>query len=224
MADTIKVVKGDELPQIVLTLTDDTANSALDLSLSTTSVSIYFRKKGSTTILSTISTTKSTDGSDGKITFNFAGGVLDVDPGEYEGEIAINYNGSIQTVYELLKFRVRASSTTAATTTTYIVTVASGTLYGGGSGNVFYLSGTSNPALTFLRGNTYIFDQSDSSNAGHQIAFKDSSGNGYTTGVTTVGTPGSSGAKTTIVVPSTGALPAQYYCTSHGNGMGNLIS
>ena len=65
MAETIKVVKGDELPQIVLTLTDDTANSVLDLSLSTTSVSIKFRKRGTTTTLSTISTTKSTDGSDG---------------------------------------------------------------------------------------------------------------------------------------------------------------
>jgi hypothetical protein len=69
-----------------------------------------------------------------------------------------------------------------------------------------------------------VFDQSDSSNSGHQLAFKDSSGNAYTTGVTTVGTPGSSGAKTTYVVPLTGALPAQYYCTSHGNGMGNVIS
>tara|TARA_X000001382_G_scaffold65365_1_gene45313 strand:- start:491 stop:826 length:336 start_codon:yes stop_codon:yes gene_type:complete len=110
MAETIKVVKGDELPQIVLTLTDDTANSPLDLSLGTTSVSIKFRKRGTTTTLSTITTTKSTNGSDGKVTFNFAGGVLDVDPGEYEGEIIINYSGSVQTVYDILKFRVRASS------------------------------------------------------------------------------------------------------------------
>ena len=166
MAETIKVVQGDELPQIVLTLTDDTANSVLDLSLSTTSVLVKFRKKGTTTTLSTITTTKSTDGSDGKVTFNFAGNVLDVDPGEYEGEIVISYNGTLQTVYDLLKFRVRAS------TTTYVVTVASGTLYGGGSGNVFVLSRTNNPALTFIRGTTYVFDQSDSSNAGHQLAFK----------------------------------------------------
>lgn len=109
--ETIKLVKGDELPQIVLTLTDDTANSPLDLSLSTTSVSIKFRKRGTTKILSTINTTKSTDGTDGKVTFNFANGVLDVDSGEYEGEICINYNNAIQTVYELLKFRVRENTT-----------------------------------------------------------------------------------------------------------------
>tara|TARA_B100001057_G_scaffold224754_1_gene225051 strand:+ start:3428 stop:4102 length:675 start_codon:yes stop_codon:yes gene_type:complete len=224
MAETIKVVQGDELPQIVLTLTDDTANSALDLSLSTTSVSIKFRKRGTTTTLSTITTTKTTNGTDGKITFDFAGGILDVDPGEYEGEIVINYNGSLQTVYDILKFRVRANTVAVATTNTYTVTVGSGTLYGGGSGNVFILSGASNPAITFVRGSTYIFDQSDSSNAGHQLAFKNSSGSSYTTGVSTSGTPGQTGASTTIVVPLTGALPAQYYCTSHGNGMGNLIS
>ena len=223
MAETIKVVQGDELPQIVLTLTDDTANSVLDLSLNTTSVSIKFRKKGTTTTLSTISTTKSTNGTDGKVTFNFAGGVLDVEPGEYEGEIVINYNGTLQTVYDLLKFRVRASTVTSSTTT-YTVTVTSGTLYGGGSGNVFVLNGSNNPVLTLTRGFTYVFDQSDSSNAGHQLAFKNSSGGSYTTGVTTVGTPGQAGAKTTFVVPITGALPTQYYCTSHGNGMGNVIS
>ena len=107
MADTIKLVKGDELPQITLTLTDDVANSALDLSDSNTTVTVKFRLRGGTTTLSTISTTKLTNGSDGKVFFNFAGGVLDVDPGEYEGEINIDFNGSSQTVYDTLNFRVR---------------------------------------------------------------------------------------------------------------------
>ena len=107
MADTIKLVKGDELPQITLTLTDDVANAALDLSASSTVVTIKFKLKGGTSTLSTISTTKLTDGTDGKVFFNFAGGVLDVDPGEYEGEIVTNFNGSLQTVYDTLSFRVR---------------------------------------------------------------------------------------------------------------------
>ena len=107
MADTIKLVKGDELPQITLTLTDDVANAALDLSASSTVVTIKFRLKGGTTTLSTITTTKLTNGADGKVFFNFAGGVLDVDPGEYEGEIVSNFNGNLQTVYDTLNFRVR---------------------------------------------------------------------------------------------------------------------
>ena len=111
-----------------------------------------------------------------------------------------------------------------ASTTNYTVTVASGTLYGGGTGNVFYLDGTGNPAITLIRGNTYIFDQSDSSNASHPIAFRTSADASYTTGVTSTGTPGSSGAKTTFVVPSDAPASLKYYCTSHGNGMGNLIT
>ena len=87
MAETIKVVKGDELPQINLTLTDDVTASAVNLSASTTVVTVKFRKKGSTTTLSTINTIKTTDGTDGKVHFDFSGGVLDVDPGEYEGEL-----------------------------------------------------------------------------------------------------------------------------------------
>lgn len=107
MADTIKLVKGDELPQITLTLTDDVANAALDLSAASTVVTIKFRLRGGTTTLSTISTSKLTDGSDGKVFFNFANNILDVDPGEYEGEIVISYGGTIQTVYDTLNFRVR---------------------------------------------------------------------------------------------------------------------
>ena len=109
MADVIRVVKGDELPTVTLTLTDDVTGSAIDLSAGTTSVSIKFRAVGSTTVSSTITCTKSTDGADGKVNFNFSSGVLDVDEGMNEGEIIINKNGSLQTVYDLLKFRVRAS-------------------------------------------------------------------------------------------------------------------
>ena len=55
-------------------------------------------------------------------------------------------------------------------------------------------------------------------------AIKDSGGNAFTTGVTTNGTAGSAGATVVIVVPTTGTMPARYYCTSHGNGMGNTIA
>jgi len=102
---------------------------------------------------------------------------------------------------------------------TYTVTVVDP-----GSGNVFVLDGSNNPTISIFRGNTYIFDQSDSSNAGHPIAFKDSGGSAYTDGVTSSGTPGSSGAKTTFVVPSNAPSSLRYYCTVHGNSMGNTIT
>ena len=57
---------------------------------------------------------------------------------------------------------------------TYAVTV---------SGGVFHIDGSANPVLVLTRGITYTFTQSDSTNANHPIAFKDTAGNSYTTGV-----------------------------------------
>jgi len=110
------------------------------------------------------------------------------------------------------------------TTKTFRVTVASGNLYGGGTGNVFYIDGVSNPALTLVKGFTYVFDQEDSSNSGHPFHFKDTGGSQYSTGVTVTGTAGQAGAKVTLVLAEDATEPSQYYCTVHGNGMGNLIT
>lgn len=107
--DVIRLVEGDEKPLIVLTLTDDITGTPIDLSVETTTVSVKFRKAGTTTLLSTISCTKLSGGTTGQVQFGFSGGVLDVDAGAYEGEVVINYNGSVQTVYETLRFTVRAN-------------------------------------------------------------------------------------------------------------------
>ena len=111
-------------------------------------------------------------------------------------------------------------------TITYTVTVASGTTQYG-TGNRFYINGELAPVLYLQEGNTYIFDLSDSTNDTHQLAFSTNPNNDptapYTTGVTTTGTPGTSGAKVTInVAPvrTTGAPLLFYYCTAH-SGMGN---
>ena len=93
-----------------------------------------------------------------------------------------------------------------------------------GSGNVFVLDGSNNPAIEMFRGNTYIFDQSDSSNSGHPLVFKDGSGNAWTSGVTVTGTAGSSGAKVEFEVPSDAPSSMRYYCSVHGNSMGNTIT
>lgn len=113
MADTIKLVKGDSKPVVILTLTDESTDSAFDLSPATVSVAVRFRKAGSSTLLSTISCSKVGSGTDGKIQFDFSGGVLDnVDAGQYEGEVVVTTSGAgTQTVYELLSFRVRDNLT-----------------------------------------------------------------------------------------------------------------
>ena len=111
-------------------------------------------------------------------------------------------------------------------TITYKVTVATGTTQYG-TGNRYYINGELAPVLYLQEGNTYIFDQSDSTNDTHQLAFSTNPNNSpaasYTTGVTSTGSPGTSGANTTInVAPvrTTGAPLLFYYCTNHLN-MGN---
>ena len=92
------------------------------------------------------------------------------------------------------------------------------------SGGVFYLNGVQNPEIHLQRGRTYIFNQEDSSNTNHPIAFRESDDTSYTTGVTSTGTAGSTGASTTFVVPSNAPNNLKYYCTVHGNSMGNDIT
>ena len=100
-------------------------------------------------------------------------------------------------------------------TQTFVVTVA---------GGVFVIDGVNNPALTLIKGFTYTFDVSDNSVSGHPLAFKDSGGNAFTNGVTVNGSAGTAGATVVIAVPSSGTQPALYYCTTHGNAMGNSIT
>jgi hypothetical protein len=106
-----------------------------------------------------------------------------------------------------------------AQATNITVTVANS-----GSGNKFYFDGVEAPTITLVRGLTYTFDISHSSLSGHPLAFK-SGNNSYTTGVTSNGNPGTSGANVVFAVPSDApGIGLRYYCTVHGNGMGNTIT
>ena len=120
---------------------------------------------------------------------------------------------------------------------TYTVTVANV-----GGNNVFVLDGSNYPAIEMFRGNTYIFNQTDATNDGHPLVFKNGS-SAYEVGVTyflngsaatqsnyvnvtTFNAGRSSGNRQVQIevasnAPSTGL---RYYCYVHGNGMGNTIT
>jgi hypothetical protein len=106
----------------------------------------------------------------------------------------------------------------AATTTTYLVTA---------SGGKYFIDGVQNPSLSFVKGNTYIFDLSDASLGAHPLRFATTAdaigGTQYTTGVTVNGTQGTAGANVTIIVAESAPATLYYYCTNH-TGMGNSIS
>jgi hypothetical protein len=101
---------------------------------------------------------------------------------------------------------------------------------GSSSSNAYFLDGLESPALRFSGADSsakyyYRFDQADSTNSGHPLRFylEADKTTAYTTGVTTNGTPGSSGAYTQIAVDSETPNILYYQCSSHGF-MGNHVT
>ena len=90
--------------------------------------------------------------------------------------------------------------------------------HGSGSSNAYSIDGIESPHLHLVPGNTYRFDQSDSSNSGHPLRFYYDAAKttAYTTGVTTSGTPGSSGAYTQIIPTDNTPMVLHYQCSAHG--------
>jgi len=144
-------------------------------------------------------------------------GVVTATPADLLTSIATFDTATTMTMPQLNDVNERLTGTPASTTT-YVVTAA---------GGKFYIGGSQNPALSFVRGNTYIFNLSDSSLSSHPLRFAtaaDAAGSTqYTTGVTVSGTQGTAGATVTIVVSGSAPNTLYYYCTNH-SGMGNSIS
>ena len=127
---------------------------------------------------------------------------------------------------DAVNFPITTTSTTTTTTiadpadaetVTYTVTVANV-----GGSNIFLINGSNKPVLTMKRGSTYIFNQADASNSGHPLAIKSDAGGQQTT--TNTGTLGTDATVTYQPAYPTAPNDLRYYCTVHGNGMGNTIT
>ena len=116
-------------------------------------------------------------------------------------------------------------------TITYTVTVATGTNAFSATNPKFFIDSIVSPVLYLQEGNTYIFDQSDTSNNTYALVLSSTkdgvhatpAGTAYLQGVTTVGTAGTAGAYTQIIVAPvrTVGAPVLFYYAVGQAGMGN---
>jgi hypothetical protein len=107
MADPIYLVQGDTGPQIKVSFTRQDTDAAQDITNST--VAMHFRRKYSDTVLFS-NTGQSTEAEAllGESIIVFTAGQLDIDAGEYEGEIEVVFNSGVrETIYEKIDFLVR---------------------------------------------------------------------------------------------------------------------
>lgn len=106
MSEVIYLVQGDTKPQIKVTLKRDD-DTAQDVTGAT--IKLHFRPANSTTLTFSITGTFSgVDATKGEVVFVFSAGQLDLDPGDYEGEVEVVYaDSSRETVYEIIPFVLR---------------------------------------------------------------------------------------------------------------------
>lgn len=107
MAEKIKLVQGDTRPSIICTLTDSITGDPIGLTNAT--VRMYFKATGATELTATIIGTV-IDPINGKVAFfpSTAPEMLQGEAGDYQGEIEVTFeDGTIQTIYDILKFKVR---------------------------------------------------------------------------------------------------------------------
>lgn len=117
--ETIKLVTGDTLPDLSFTLKNSNTAAAgknydandsstwEPINLTSSSLKLYIREIGDSTILKTLSGIVS-NATEGKVIFSFANNAFEND-GIYEGEVEITYeDGGVQSMYDLVKFKVRS--------------------------------------------------------------------------------------------------------------------
>lgn len=117
--ETLNMVAGDTLPELTLTLRDKNtaaAGATLDentpatwapINLTGATTRLKIREIGATVLIATL-TCSIVDAANGKVATDFPAGTIE-DAGQYEAEVEITFSdGGILTVYDLLKFKVRA--------------------------------------------------------------------------------------------------------------------
>ncbi|MAL11623.1 MAG: hypothetical protein CMF74_18415 [Maricaulis sp.] len=130
---------------------------------------------------------------------------------------------------ELTSYSATMSLGTVSIVSTDTLTTLTTTVANVSGSNYYFIDGVQQKTLSFTRGQTYKFDQSAGTNDNHPLRLSTTSngthagGSPYTTGVTTSGVPGTSGAYTQITVAGDAPDTLYYYCSNH-SGMGGTIN
>ena len=103
-----ELVQGDQAPQIRAVLTREDDGTVIDFSGGT--CALKFRAKRNKTVLFTLAAADvGQNFEEGIAIFSFSNNQLDIEQGDYEGEIEITYDGGAkETVYKILEFYLRA--------------------------------------------------------------------------------------------------------------------
>lgn len=126
MASRIKLVQGDTRPALIVTLRERQTSQPLDLSQVGTEILMRFRRVGDDEPRATLDGVRlpgieledrsislvppyDQPGKGGRVTFPWTTDALAGEPGYYEGEVEVQFpDGTTQTLYDLLKFSMRA--------------------------------------------------------------------------------------------------------------------
>jgi hypothetical protein len=106
----LNLVEGNTAQQVKVVITRSDTGAAQDLTGA--SVAMYFKQKGTKSSLFTLTNSSTgTDLSSGICYFSFSSSQLDVEEGEYQGEIEATFSdGTVETIFDFVDFFVRAKT------------------------------------------------------------------------------------------------------------------
>jgi hypothetical protein len=118
--ETINLVSGDDKPELNFTLKDsntaasgqtldpDDPDTWAPIDITSQTIRFIFRALGGTTVLDTITCSKTSPYTNGECFLTWNATTLDVDAGTYEAEIEMEDSGGKKhTIFDKLKFKVR---------------------------------------------------------------------------------------------------------------------
>lgn len=104
---TVKLVQNDTLPQISMTLINETDDEPIDLT-SVASMLLKFKAEGGSTIKESVPVYRIAPYASGNVFFEWSDETLDT-AGAFTGELELTYsNGKVRTVFNELRFEIRS--------------------------------------------------------------------------------------------------------------------